>query len=267
MIGVFDSGVGGLTVLKDIHKKLPQYSTIYLGDNAHSPFGTKTHDEITEYTWAGVKWLFDQGCYLVILACNSASAQALRTIQQTKLTEYPGRRVLGVIRPTVEVLAKKYDQIGVLATPATVCSEAYVHELTKINQAVRIEQHSCPAWVEVVENGSSKSEITNVIIKNDVSQLLSQSSDLDAVLLGCTHYPVLFDQIREVLPKNIALYAQGELVALALTDYLNRHPEIEEKLETTSIHRYFTTGEVAEVEKAASQIAGVTPEFQQIDLG
>ncbi|PIQ67965.1 glutamate racemase [Candidatus Uhrbacteria bacterium CG_4_9_14_3_um_filter_41_35] len=266
MIGVFDSGVGGLTVLKDIHKKLPDYSTIYLGDNAHSPFGTKTHDEITEYTWAGVQWLFDQGCYLVILACNSASAQALRTIQQTKLSEYPGRRVLGVIRPTVELLAKKYEQIGVLATPATVCSEAYVHELKKINQAVRIEQHSCPAWVEVVESGSSNTEVANSIIQKDIDQLLSQSSELEAVLLGCTHYPVLFNQIREVLPKNIALYAQGELVALSLIDYLKRHSEIEEKLEKTSLRQYFTTGEITEVEKAASQIAGLSPNFQKVDL-
>lgn len=264
MIGVFDSGVGGLTVLKDIHKQLPQYSTIYLGDNAHSPFGTKTHDEITEYTWAGVKWLFDQGCFLVVLACNSASAQALRTIQKTKLSEYPGRRVLGVIRPTVELLADKYDHIGVLATPATVKSEAYVHEFHKINPDLDIEQHSCPEWVGLVENVSSTVDEVNTIVAQDVKILLVQAPNLEAVLLGCTHYPALYDQVKQNLPPGIDLYEQGPLVAASLVDYLKRHSEIDDNLEREGVHRYFTTGDASLVQNAAMQIAGVQTTFKKV---
>lgn len=266
MIGIFDSGVGGLTVLKHIHARLPDYSTMYLGDALHAPFGTKTHDEITKYTWEGVKWLFDNGCPLVILACNSASAQALRTIQQTKLSEYPDSRVLGVIRPTVEELAKKYKHVGIFATTATVTSEAYKNELNHLDPELVIHQHACPRWVEIVENGNADSKESEIVIEEDVQELLKKDSSLEAILLACTHYPVLFDQIRKVLPQNIDLYEQGPLVADSLEKYLSRHTKLDKRILKTKEHLYFTTGDVKQAQNAAAQIAGLHPEFTRVEI-
>ncbi|MFH1712467.1 MAG: glutamate racemase [Patescibacteria group bacterium] len=267
MIGIFDSGVGGLTVLRDIHKALPEYSTIYLGDNARSPYGTKTHEQLTEFTWEGVRWLFAQGCPLVILACNSASAQALRTIQQTKLDPDSKQHVLGVLSPTVEYLAEQgYQHIGILATAATVNSEAYVRELQKFDPNLKITQQACPTWVEIVEAGQAQAPETQLQVQTDVQRLLNQAQDLDAVLLGCTHYPVLFDQVRQILPQNIELYNQGPIVAEKLIDYLKRHPEIDQQIEKKSVHQYFTTGDPINAQKAARQIAGLDPDFNQVDL-
>lgn len=265
MIGVFDSGVGGLTVLQHIHERLPQYSTMYLGDAARSPYGTKTHEEITQFAWEGVKWLFDQGCPLVIVACNSASAQALRTIQQTKLQEYPGHRVLGVIRPTVEDLAERYGHIGILATPATVGSKAYVRELKHISEHVHVSQHACPEWVNIVEQGQVGTPESEAIIKQDIEAALQQDPSIEAVLLGCTHYPVLFETIRKLLPEHIDLYEQGPLVAASLEDYLRRHSEIEEKLEKGGTRSYFTTGDPVQAAQAAAQIAGMQPTFKRVE--
>lgn len=250
MIGIFDSGVGGLTVLKHIHERLPEYSTIYLGDTAHTPYGTKTHEEIFEYTWAGVQWLFEKGCPLVILACNSASSQALRQIQQTKLNEYPGKRVLGVIRPTAEELTGKYKKIGILATSATVESRAYVNELNHLNPNLDIAQHACPDWVPLVESGKVYSDEAKAIVQTDVDQLLKKDGEIEAVLLGCTHYPHLYDQIRIALPDEIDIYDQGPIVAAKLEDYLRRHPEIEEQLEKEGKYSYFETKSDTVIDKA-----------------
>jgi glutamate racemase len=239
MIGVFDSGVGGLTVLKHVHEKLPKYSTMYLGDLAHMPYGTKTHEEIAELTWKGVSWLFDQGCVLVILACNSASAQALREIQQTK--ELGARRVLGVIRPTAEELAEKHEHIGILATEATVSSNAYVKELLHINPNLNIVQHACPEWVQLVEKGELEGEHAERVVKRDVEALLDLDPQVKGVLLGCTHYPHLFEVIRKALPRHIELYDQGPIVAEKLVDYLRRHPEIDEQLEKEGKREYYNT--------------------------
>lgn len=267
MIGVFDSGVGGLTVLREVHQVLPQYSTIYLGDNARSPYGKKTHEQLVEFAWQGVKWLFEAGCPLVIMACNSASASALREIQQTKLGEFPGRRVLGVLSPTVEELAERgYQHIGILATEATVKSEAYVRELKKLDPKLKITQQVCPKWAEIVESGRVNDPRSLQIIKADVESLLAKATDLDAVLLGCTHYPVLYNQVRSVLPASIELFDQGPIVAQKLVEYLERHPEIEHQIERTGKRQYFTTGEPSRARQAAHQIAGLDPEFAQIDL-
>ncbi|MFH1632050.1 MAG: glutamate racemase [bacterium] len=267
MIGIFDSGVGGLTVLREIHKKLPEHSTVYLGDSARAPYGDKSHDEITRFTWEGVRWLFDRGCPLVILACNSASAQALRTIQQTKLDDYPGRRVLGVIRPTVEELADRgYAHIGILATPATVKSEAYVKELKNINPDIHVTQHAASGWVDLVEAGKAKSDEARNIVKADVNALLDDCGEIDAVLLGCTHYPVLYDTIRQILPKEIDLFDQGPIVAEKLVDYLNRHPDINDRLVKNADREYFTTGDANQARSAASQIAGFDSEFEHVKI-
>lgn len=277
MIGVFDSGVGGLTVLKHIHTELPEYSTLYLGDSARAPYGDRSHEQITEFAWEGIEYLFNQGCPLVIVACNSASAQALRTIQQTKLDppESPlgkgggeafEHRVLGVIRPTAEELAGQFKTVGILATSATVGSEAYVKEFKKINPNVHIEQHACPAWGPLVEEGLAHDSNTHKIIEQDLNILLSKNSDIEAILLACTHYPVLYDYIRSILPKNIALYDQGPLVAKSLKDYLSRHPEIESQLEKSGERQYFTTGDPKKTRTAARQIADMNPNFQHVDL-
>lgn len=267
MIGVFDSGVGGLTVLRSIHESLAQYDTVYLGDNARSPYGTKSHEEITRFTWNGVKWLFDYGCELVILACNSASAQALSEIQRRKLAAYPGRRVLGVIRPTVEELAEHgFDHVGVLATPATVGSGAYEAELLKLDPSVRVSQKACPEWVPIVEQGIGSSEYAKSVIARDVEQFLDQAPRVQAILLGCTHYPALFESIRSVLPSQVYLYEQGPVVAKKLFNYLERHPEIESQLKKDSVHAYFTTGDPETATHAAQQIAGVSPVFKHVEI-
>lgn len=266
MIGFFDSGVGGLTVLKDVHKLLPDYSTMYLGDSARAPYGDKTHDQLTEFAWQGVKYLFDHGCPLVIVACNSASAQALRTIQQTKMQEYPKHRVLGVIRPTVEELGKRYNIVGILATQATVGSESYMREFKNVNQKIKVAQHACPKWGPLVEEGLAHTESTNKIVDEDLKVLLQDEPNVEAILLACTHYPVLYDYIRSILPKHIDLYEQGPLVATSLADYLGRHPEVEECLEKGGERKYFTTGDPEKAVRAAQQIAGLNPDFIQVEL-
>lgn len=267
MIGVFDSGVGGLTVLRDIHRILPQYGTHYLGDNARAPYGVRTHEEITEFAWQGVEWLFAQGCALVILACNSASAQALRTIQQERLHAYPGRRVLGVIRPTVEELAQRgYRHVGVLATPATVASQAYIHEFQKLDSDLEISQHACPAWVPIVEQGIGSTEQAKATIKKDVETFFAHAPKTEAVLLGCTHYPAIFSQIRACVPEQVDLFEQGPIVAKKLFDYLTRHPEIERALAQSRERRYATTGDPVLAARAASQISGLKVAFEKIDL-
>jgi glutamate racemase len=266
-LGIFDSGLGGLTVLRSINERLPEISTTYFGDNANAPYGTKSFEEIFSHTLAGVRFLFSRGCPLVILACNTASAQALRKIQQEILpVEFPDRRIIGIIRPTVEYLVEETEvkRIGVFATDATVRSEAYVHEFEKIlplaNREVSIFQRSCPGLVEAVEaglpppltpppgwEGESGAEL---LVKK-----YCQDFDGDAALLGCTHYPFFKKQFEKYLPRVLVL-SQGEVVAEKLADYLKRHPEIDSQLDKTGQREFFTSGDPVEVAKSAKVFGG-----------
>jgi glutamate racemase len=228
MIGFFDSGVGGLTILKAVHERMPEYDTCYLGDTAHAPYGNRTQDEIFDLTWDGCKQLFAQGCDLVIIACNTASSTALRRIQQTKLAEYPGKRVLGIIQPTVETLVRQgHKRIAILSTIATKNSGAYEKEFAKLNPAISVYSQACPNWVAFVENGQTDSAEAREDVKREMEILKREAPDAEAILLACTHFPYLVSHIREALGKEMPIYEQGSLVAEALADYLKRHPEIE----------------------------------------
>ncbi len=243
-IGVFDSGYGGLTILRDIRRRLPQYDYIYLGDNARAPYGPRSFDVVYRFTLEAVKYLFAQGCPLVILACNTASAKALRSIQQNDLpTIDASRRVLGVIRPTVERLAQisVNGNIGVLGTAGTVRSESYDMEIAKLYPEFTTTSHACPMWVPLVENHESNSSGADFFIKKDVDELFGANPDIDTVLLACTHFPILYDKIREHVPGEASVVCQGEIVAESLEDYLKRHPEMESRCNQGGSCRYLTT--------------------------
>jgi glutamate racemase len=243
-IGIFDSGYGGLTILEAIKDTLPEYDYIYLGDNARSPYGTRSFDVVYKYTLECVTKLFDMGCHLVILACNTASAKALRTIQQRDLPRIDAdKRVLGIIRPTVEALnnisGTKY--VGILATPGTVQSESYPIEAHKICPEVNITMEACPMWVPLIENNEYLSEGAEYFIQKNIQQLLAKASNIDKIILGCTHYPLLTPTIRKYLPKGIEIISQGNIVAESLQNYLIRHPEIEIKCTKNQHIEYYTT--------------------------
>lgn len=230
-IGIFDSGYGGLTILEDIYKKLPEYDYIYLGDNARAPYGTRSFDVIYEYTLQAVKELFDHGCHLVILACNTASAKALRTIQQKDLESLgQGRKVLGVIRPSTELIGNYSEtkNIGVLATEGTVSSGSYVIEIEKFFPDCEVHQQACPMWVPLIENNEHHTPEGRAFIKQDIQKLLQKSEKIDTILLGCTHYPLIMNEIQQIVPDHVKVIAQGEIVAESLVDYLKRHPEVEQ---------------------------------------
>lgn len=258
-IGVFDSGYGGLTVLRSIVEELPQYDYIYLGDNARAPYGTRSFETVYAYTLSAVNWLFDKGCRLVILACNTASAKALRTIQQNDLPRIDsGRRVLGVIRPSVEAVGKltQSGHVGVLGTPGTVKSESYPIEIYKLFPHLKVVQEACPMWVSLVENGEYNSEGADYFIKQHINRLLMSDSEIDSVILGCTHYPLLIPKIRQYLPESILLIPQGEIVAKSLADYLVRHPEIEIACSKNGHRQFFTTDSVELFDLHASEFFG-----------
>lgn len=244
MLGIFDSGYGGLTILKEIHHRLPNISTVYLGDNARTPYGTRAPEEILAFTWEGVRFLFDRGCSLVVLACNTASADALREIQQTFLPKtFPDRRVLGVIRPTVEAMEKKMlpKRVGIFATSATVASGAYVRELAH-QGLFSITQQACPGLVDAIERGETTSLETANLVASFVAQLLEKDPMIKTVLLGCTHYPLVLPLFRATLPSYINLVVQGPIVAEKLKGYLVRHPEINKELDQSGHCLFFTTG-------------------------
>lgn len=254
-IAVFDSGYGGLTVLEHLVAKLPKYDFIYLGDNARTPYGTRSFDIVYQYTLQGVRHLFEMGAHLVILACNTASAKALRTIQQNDLPKIdPNRRVLGVIRPSVEVVSSysKSKHIGVFGTPGTVQSNSYPLELLKIDPDLVVVQEACPMWVPLVENGEATGEGADYFVRKHVEALLRQDSLIDLVVLGCTHYPVLLPKIKPLLPLGVDVLNQGEVVADSLVDYLKRHPEIESNCSKGGAIRFFTTENPDKFEKMAS---------------
>lgn len=270
-IGVFDSGLGGLTVLKEIVRLLPEYDYHYLGDSARAPYGTKDFDTVYEYTLQAVKWFFAQGCPLVILACNTASAKALRNIQQKDLPQLaPENRVLGVIRPTTEIIGDYTDSnhIGILGTQGTVDSESYLIEIEKSFPDVHVHQQACPAWVPLVESGEYlNQEIADPIILDCLTKLGEQSPKIDTILLACTHYPLLYPRIRYMLPNHIQVVAQGEIVAESLVNYLNRHPKMGNRLSKNTHLSFSTTGNEVEFGKAASMFWGDTIEAKRVSLG
>lgn len=254
-IGVFDSGFGGLTVFKSIAEQLPQYNYIYLGDNARSPYGDHSFETVYQYTLECVEWLFKQGCPLVILACNTASAKALRNIQQLDLPKkYPQNRVLGVIRPTAEVIGDMSvsKNIGILGTRGTVKSESYLIEISKFFPDVKVYQQSCPMWVPLIENGEHNSDGADYFVKQYLDDLLRQSSDIDTILLACTHYPLLIPKIKKYIPSNIKLVSQGDIVAESLANYLVRHPEMNARLGQQGNQVFYTTGDAETFEQHAS---------------
>ena len=227
MIGVFDSGFGGLTILRNLQKALPQYDYLYLGDNARAPYGSRTFETIFRYTLQAVRELFSRGCPLVILACNTASAKALRSIQQDVLPyEFPDKRVLGIVRPTAEEIGKfsKSGHIGIFGTAGTVSSGSYLIEINHFYPELKVTQHACPMWVPLVEYGERESEGARFFVKKDVDALLAQDPDIDTVLLACTHYPLLEGAIRAALPEKVKLVFQGDIVSEKTVDYLKRHP-------------------------------------------
>lgn len=244
-IGIFDSGFGGLTVFKSIAQKLPQYDYIYLGDNDRSPYGDHSFETVYQFTLEGVTWLFNQGCQLVILACNTASAKALRNIQQLDLPEkYPHHRVLGVIRPTAEIVGNfsGTGNIGIMGTRGTVDSGSYPIEISHFFPAVNVFQQSCPLWVPIIENGEHTGEGADFFVKKYLNELLAQAGQIDCILLACTHYPLLMDKIRAYLPSHIHLLTQGDIVADSLALYLERHPEIETRIGRDSKRSFYTSG-------------------------
>ena len=269
-IGVFDSGYGGLTVLKEIVAKLPQYDYVYLGDNARAPYGNRSFTTVYHYTLQCVKWFFDQGCPLVILGCNTASAKALRTIQQHDLpTLAPDRRVLGVIRPTTELIGQytKSKKVGILATNGTVQSQSYIIEIGKFFPDVRVIQEACPMWVPLVENNEFDGHGTDYFIKKHIHQLLKREPRIDTILLACTHYPVLLKKIVEYTPVDITILTQGEIVAVSLADYLRRHPEMESRLSKNGNRTFYTTDSTEDFDNHAAIFYRQPVQSKHVDLG
>ena len=268
-IGVFDSGYGGLTVLKELVKILPQYDYLYLGDNGRAPYGNRSFETVYEYTLQCVQWFFEQGCSLVILACNTASAKALRTIQQNDLPNIaPSKRVLGVIRPTTEVIGhySESGEIGILATRGTVLSESYPIEIHKFFPEANVYQEACPMWVPIVENNEINTPGADFFIKKNLHSLFHKGPGIDAVLLACTHYPLLKDKIQEHLPIDVRLVSQGELVANSLSDYLLRHPEIEERCSKNGQLQFFTTDSTEDFDSHGSLFFGAPVKSRYLEL-
>jgi glutamate racemase len=269
-IGIFDSGYGGLTVFRAIRERLPQYDYIYLGDNARAPYGPRDFDTIYHYTLECVQHLFDMGCQLVILACNTASAKALRSIQQQDLPRIDAsRRVLGVIRPTAEVVGQysKSGHIGVLATRGTVVSESYPIEIGKFFPALKVYQLACPMWVPLVENNEHAGAGADFFVKKYLDEMLKQSSQIDVLVLGCTHYPLLINKIRAFLPLHVEVLSQGEIVASSLMDYLERHPDMEMRCSREGKVRYFTTESAADFDLKAAMFMGESIHAEHLALG
>ena len=269
-IGIFDSGYGGLTILEKIRTELPQYDYIYLGDNARTPYGTRSFDVVYKFTLECVNQLFEMGCQLVVLACNTASAKALRTIQQKDLPVIdPNRRVLGVIRPTVEAVGAmtKTKHIGLLATVGTVQSNSYPLEIAKLHEDIVVTSEACPLWVPLIENNEHNTEGADYFIHKNVENLLASDPQIDTVMLGCTHYPLIVEQIKSYLPESVKVVSQGEIVAQSLADYLNRHPEMVAKCTKSGSIRYLTTESIEKFASSASIFLNKEIQAEHIDLG
>lgn len=268
-IGIFDSGYGGLTVFKEIIKELPEYNYIYLGDNARAPYGSRSFETVYKFTLECIQYLFKKNCPLIIIACNTASAKALRTIQQKNLPQInPDYRVLGVIRPTTEVIGYYTDtkHIGLFATEGTVKSESYLIEIKKFFPEVVVTQEACPMWVPLVENNEHLSDGADYFVKKHIDNILAQDPLIDTILLGCTHYPLLLEKIKKYLPSNIKIISQGEIIAHSLKKYLMNHPEIEKTLEKEGKRLFYTTTEADWFNEKASLFFGETIQARQIDV-
>ncbi|MCR4602002.1 MAG: glutamate racemase [Prevotella sp.] len=245
-IGIFDSGYGGLTILEAIRQQLPQYDYLYLGDNARAPYGPRSFSVVYDFTRQAVEHLFQMGCQLVILACNTASAKALRTLQQQDLPQWdPQRRVLGIIRPTAEVIGKltKTRHVGILATEGTIRSESYRMEIEKLHPDIVVTGQPCPLWVPLVEYCEASSPGADYFVGKYISQLMNDDPLIDAVILGCTHYPMLIDKIRQFMPDNVQIIPQGNYVASSLASYLQRHPDMDQRCSRNASVCYLTTEE------------------------
>ncbi|MDE6806172.1 MAG: glutamate racemase [Muribaculaceae bacterium] len=254
-IGIFDSGYGGLTILREIRRRLPDYDYLYLGDNARAPYGARSFDIVYDFTLQAVRRLFDEGCRLVILACNTASAKALRSIQQRDLpTIDPSRRVLGVIIPTVEALGDLTSSrhVGVVATPGTIKSHSYRIETAKLYPDISLTEVAAPMWVPLIENGEADAPGADYFVKEYCDEVLAADPEIDTLLLGCTHYPILYPKIRQYLPERIRVVPQGELVADSLADYLERHPEMAARCSRGGSLRFMTTESAEKFDRLAS---------------
>ena len=268
-VGIFDSGLGGLTICDVVAKRLPEVPFIYFGDNAHAPYGVRTADDIFALTCAGVERLWDEGCDLVVLACNTASAKALRSIQQKDLPGIdPSKRVLGVIRPTAEVIGNYSitKEVGVLATSGTVASGSYILEIEKFFPGVKIFQQACPLWVPLIENEEYNQPGADYFVQKCIDQLLDQSAHIDTILLACTHYPLLYDKIKKYCPPNLKILSQGEIVANSLADYMKRHSEIEKNLSRNGATSFFTTDSTEDFDRHAGLFYGRAIASKHLDL-
>lgn len=268
-IGVFDSGFGGLTVLKELLKILPQYDYIYLGDNARAPYGPRSFEVIHKYTLQSVNWLFDKGCRIVLLACNTASAKALRTIQQRDLPLIdPTRRVLGVIRPVTESAGgyTKNGHLGILGTEGTVQSGSYPIEIHKFFPDIAVVQEACPIWVPLVENHEHESEGADYFVKRHIDHILSVDPSIDALILACTHYPLLINKIRQYTPQHISIISQGEIVAKSLAYYFQRHPEKEALCSQNGKRNFYTTDHTASFDRMTRLLFDMAIEIDQVSL-
>ena len=268
-IGVVDSGYGGLTILSKIREALPEYDYIYLGDNARTPYGTRSFEIGYEFTLQAVNKLFEMGCHLVILACNTASAKALRTIQMNDLPNIdPDRRVLGVIRPTAECIGSMTQtrHVGILATAGTIKSESYPLEVHKLFEDIKVSGEACPMWVPLVENNEASGEGADFFIRKYIDNLLAKDRQIDTLVLGCTHYPILLPKIQKFIPQGVKVVAQGEYVATSLKDYLHRHPEMDMKCTREGKCRFYTTEAEDKFIESASMFLNENITVQRITL-
>ena len=273
-IGIFDSGYGGLTILKEIHRSLPQYDYLYLGDNARAPYGVRSMETVYQFTLQAVKALFNRGCNLIILACNTASAKALRSIQQKdlpKIWEKDGsslKRVLGVIIPSVEILGavSSRGHVGLLATQGTVGSNSYQIETAKAHPEITITAEACPMWVPLVEYGEAESDGADFFIRRHINNLILKDPEIDTILLGCTHYPLLLDKINKYAPEGVKIVSQGEIIAESLKDYLRRHPEMEKECTKGGRLEFLTTENGDRFADAATTFLGRTVDADKITL-
>ncbi len=269
MIGFFDSGFGGLTVLRRVVEKLPLYDYLYLGDNARAPYGSRSQRVVYEFTREAVEYLFRRGCPLIIIACNTSSAKALRRIQQEYLpVSYPDRRVLGVVRPLVEEVAERgtYRRVGLLATEGVVASEAYLREIEKLDPTIRVFQKACPLLVPIIEAGEQEWEGAGTIVRRYLAELMSEAGSIDALLLACTHYPILYDTIRKSVPASVEVLEQGPIVAEKLKDYLRRHPEMEQRLTRNASRTFLTTDLTERFDRLAQTFFGAPIHSRLISL-
>ena len=269
-IGIFDSGYGGLTILHGIRQLLPEYDYLYLGDNARTPYGTRSFEVVYEFTRQAVVKLFEMGCHLVILGCNTASAKALRSIQQKDLPNLdPNRRVLGVIRPTAEVIGSLTHNrhVGIFATEGTIKSESYNLEIHKLYPDIQVSGVACPFWVPLVEYNEADSPGADYFVKKRIDQLLRLDSQIDTVILGCTHYPLLLPKIHKYMPRGIRIIAQGEYVASSLQHYFERHPDMEQRCTKNGQTRYLTTENPEKFKEQAQLFLHEDIEVENVVLG